>query len=76
MVLVGDDQDTKVVVESFLQANVKSRTKYKCCVLHHCIRENKVTQDSYYIVKNIICQVLRTVPFLKNYLKFHEHNVR
>lgn len=67
--------DLKVVVESFLQANVKSRTKYKCCVLHHCIRENKLTQDPYYIVKNIIFQVLRTVPCLKNYLKLQEHNV-
>ena len=45
-------------------------------MLHHCVRENNVTQDSYYIVKNIICQVMRTVPSLKNYIRFQEHNVR
>eukprot|EP00347_Sterkiella_histriomuscorum_P005755 403355392 len=55
MILVGSDQDTKIIVESFLQANVKTRTKYKCCVLHHCIRENKMTHDSYYIfIKEMI----------------------
>jgi len=75
MLLVGNDQDTKIIVESFLQANVKTRTKYKCCVLHHCIRENKMTHDSYYIAKNIIYSVMRTVPSLRNYLKLSEHNV-
>ena len=43
VVTSNNEVDLKVVVESFLQANVKSRTKYKCCVLHHCIRENKLT---------------------------------
>jgi hypothetical protein len=76
MILVGNDQDTKVVVESFLQANVKTRTKYKCCVLHHCIRENKMTHDSYYMVKNIIFSILRAVTPLKNYMKLQEHNVK
>lgn len=75
MVLVGHEQDTRVVVESFLQANVKARTKYKCCVLHHCVSENKLTFDSYFMVKNIIFQVLRTVPSLRNYLKLEDHNV-
>lgn len=54
LVLMGNDTDTKIIVESFLQANFKARTKYKCCVLHHCIKENKITTDPYYIVKNII----------------------
>lgn len=76
LLLIGNDQDTKVVIESFLQANVKTRTKYKCCMLHHCIRENKLTHDPYFIVKNIIFSVLRTVPSLKNYLKLEDHNVR
>jgi len=52
------------------------RTKYKCCILHHCAKENKLTFDSYFIVKNIIFQILRTVPSLRNYLKLEEHNVR
>lgn len=76
MVIVGDyEVDAKVVVESFLQANVKTRTKYKCCVLHHCLRENKMTLDPYYIVKNIIFNILRTLPSLTSYMKLQEHNV-
>lgn len=76
MVVVGADQDTKLIVESFLQANVKTRTKYKCCMLHHCVRENKMTHDAYYIAKNIIFSIMRTVPSLRNFLKLQEHNVR
>ena len=76
MIIVGDyEVDAKVVVESFLQANVKTRTKYKCCVLHHCLRENKMTLDPYYIVKNIIFNILRTLPSLTSYMKLQEHNV-
>jgi hypothetical protein len=69
VVTSNSEADLKVVIESFLQANVKSRTKYKCCMLHHCVRENKLTQDPYYIVKNIIFQIMRTLPCIKNYLK-------
>lgn len=72
---MGNDYETKVIVESFLQANFKARTKYKCCVLHHCVRENKLSHDSYYIFKNIIFSILRTIPSLKNYMKLQEHNV-
>ena len=54
MLLMGAATDTRVIIESFLQANVRTRSKYKCCVLHCCTRENKITHDSYYIVKNII----------------------
>jgi hypothetical protein len=55
---------------------VKTRTKYKCCALHHCVRENKLTQDTYYIVKNIIFSILRTMPSINNYMKLQEHQVR
>jgi hypothetical protein len=75
LVILGNDLDTKIVVESFLQANLKARTKYKCCVLHHCVKENKISQDSYYIVKNIIFQIMRTCPSLRNYIKLMDHNV-
>lgn len=44
------------------------RTKYKCVCLHHCLLENPATCDSYYIVRNIMAQILRTVPFLSDYL--------
>lgn len=54
MLLMGAATDTRVIIESFLQANVRTRSKYKCCVLHCCTRENKITHDAYYIVKNII----------------------
>lgn len=54
MLLVGAAIDTRVIVESFLQANVRMRSKYKVAMLHCCTRENKITHDSYYIVKNII----------------------
>lgn len=75
MIIIGDDErDAKIIVESFLQANVKTRTKYKCCVLHHCSRENKLTLDPYYIVKNIIYNILRTMPAIANYMKLQEHN--
>lgn len=74
MVIKSDcEWDQKVIVESFLQANVKARTKYKCCVLHHCLRENKITQDPYYIVKNIIQSILKTVPSLSNYMRLQDH---
>jgi hypothetical protein len=43
LLLIGNDTETKVIVESFLQANIKARTKYKCCLVHHCVRENKVS---------------------------------
>lgn len=54
MLLIGAATDTRVIVESFLQANVRMRSKYKCTMLHCCTRENKISHDSYYIVKNII----------------------
>jgi hypothetical protein len=54
MLLMGAATDTRVIVETFLQANVRMRSKYKCTMLHCCTRENKITHDSYYIVKNII----------------------
>jgi hypothetical protein len=77
MILVSDyEKDGKVIAESFLQANVKTRTKYKCCALHHCVRENKLTQDTYYIVKNIIFSILRTMPSVNNYMRLQEHQVR
>ena len=75
MIITGDSHDElRVIVESFLQANLKIRTKYKCCVLHQCIMENYVTRDSYYIVKNIIRQILHTLPFLKDYLLISSSN--
>ena len=49
MLVEGNEHDTKLLVESFLQANVKARTKYKCVVLHHCTRENSISCDAYYI---------------------------
>ena len=76
MVLLSDyEKDGKVIAESFLQANVKTRTKYKCCALHHCVRENKLTQDAYYIVKNIIFSIIRTMPSVNNYMRLQEHQV-
>lgn len=74
MVLMGAATDTRVVVESFLQANVKMRSKYKCCVMHCCTRENKITHDAYYIVKNIIQSIVRTVPAVRNLLLLQNHD--
>lgn len=55
LILTGDShEELRVIVESFLQANLKIRTKYKCCVLHHCTQENPLSCDSYFIVKNIM----------------------
>lgn len=55
LLLTGQSHDElRVIVESFLQANVKMRTKYKCACMHHCLLENPSTCDSYNIVKNII----------------------
>jgi len=74
MILLSEDEkDARIIVESFLQANVKTRTKYKCCVLHHCLKENKITHDPYYIVKNIIFNILGTMPSLANYIRMQEH---
>ncbi len=73
LLLQGDETDTKILIESFLQANVGARTKYKCCVLHHCCRENKLTCDSYYMMKNIIFQIINTVPSIKNYISIQDH---
>lgn len=72
VILCEDEWDSKVIVETFLQANVSARTKYKCCVLHNCVRENKITQDPYYIVKNIIFSILKKVPSLENFIKLHD----
>lgn len=68
LLLLGAATDTRIIVESFLQANVRMRSKYKCSVLHCCTRENKLTHDSYYIVKNIIQSIVRTVPAIKKLL--------
>ena len=70
MVVRGNELDTKLLVESFLQANIKARTKYKCILLHHCTRENKLSCDSVFIIKNMICSIIRQVPSIKNYFKF------
>lgn len=70
LILTGrTHEEIRIIVESFLQANVKMRTKYKCVCMHHCLLENPSTCDSYNIVKNIIGQILRSVPFLCDYLK-------
>ena len=70
LVLTGSSHEQlRIIVESFLQANVKIRTKYKCCVLHHCTEENSLSRDSYYMVKNIMRQILHTLPFLSQYLQ-------
>ena len=50
------------------------RSKYKCSVLHCCTRENKLTHDSYYIVKNIIYQIVRTVPAIRNLLLLQKND--
>ena len=50
------------------------RSRYKCSVLHCCVRENKLTQDAYYIVKNIMFQLVRTVPAIKNLLLLQNYN--
>ena len=52
--LTGATTDTRIVVESFLQGNQRMRSRYKCTMMHCSVRENKITQDPYYIVKNII----------------------
>jgi hypothetical protein len=70
LVLTGDShEELRVIVESFLQANLKIRTKYKCCVLHHCTEENALSCDSYFIVKNIMRQIIQTLPFIGEYLQ-------
>lgn len=74
MLLVGAAIDTRVIVESFLQANVRMRSKYKVAMLHCCTRENKITHDSYYIVKNIIQSVVRTVPAIAKLLRLQNHD--
>jgi hypothetical protein len=37
------------------------------------LRENDITLDPYYIVKNIIFNILRTIPSLSSYINFQEH---
>ena len=73
VLLCEEEKDARIIVESFLQANLKTRTKYKCCVLHHCLKENRITHDPYYIVKNIIFNILGTMPSLANYMRIQEH---
>jgi len=69
IVLTGDShEELRVIVESFLQANMKIRTKYKCCVLHHCCKENAASLDTYFIIKNIMRQILHTIPILGDFL--------
>ena len=63
-----------MIVESFLQANVKTRTKYKCCMLYHCQRENKVTLDPYYITKSIIFNIIKAIPSISNYIRLQDQH--
>ena len=74
MLLTGAATDTRTIIESFLQANFRMRSRYKCTTLHCCVRENKITQDAYYIVKNIIQSIVRTVPAIKNLLLLQTHD--
>jgi len=74
LVVEGKNQEAVVLVESFLQANLKARTKYKCCALHHCARENRLTWDPYYITKNIILSIVKAIPSIKSFFKMQEHN--
>jgi hypothetical protein len=53
LLLLGHQNETRVIVESFLQAN-GMRSCYKCVALHCCTKENKLTCDAYLIVKHII----------------------
>ena len=74
MLMTGAATDTRTIIESFLQANFKMRSRYKCAMMHCCVRENKITHDSYYIVKNIIQGIVRTVPAIRNLLHLHSHD--
>lgn len=74
MMVSGAPSDTRVLVESFLQANMKMRSKYKCAVMHCCHPENKLSQDPYCIFKNIIFQLVRSVPAIRLYLMLQSHN--
>ena len=74
MLLTGAATDTRTIVESFLQANFRMRSRYKCAMMHCCVRENKLTHDTYYIVKNIIQSIVRTVPAIKNLLLLQTHD--
>ena len=38
------------------------------------MRENKLSMDTYYIVKNIILSILNSLPSLYNYILLQEHN--
>lgn len=74
LIISGEShEELRVIVESFLQANSKIRSKYKCCVLHNCVQENEYTLDTYYIVKNIMRQILHTLPFLRQYLMISDN---
>lgn len=74
LVITGQSHhELRLIVESFLQANQRQRTRYKCCALHHCTCENQISRDTYYIVKNIMRQILRTMPVLKEYLLISEN---
>ena len=72
MLITGAATDTRVIVETFLQANVRMRSRYKCCMLHSCVRENKITHDSYFLVKNIIQSIVKCIPAIRNLL-FLQH---
>jgi len=74
MVVTGTATDTRVLIESFLQANYKMRSRYKCAALHCAVRENKLSQDPYYIVKHIIFQLVRTIPAIRLLLMLQKHN--
>ena len=43
MLVTGSATDTRVLVETFLQANLKMRSRYKCAAMHCAVRENRLT---------------------------------
>jgi len=42
--------------------------------MHCCTKENKLTCDAYFIVKHIILQIVRSLPFVYHLLLLQDHN--
>ena len=74
LLLLGHQNETRVIIESFLQANASMRSCYKCVAMHCCTRENKISCDAYFIVKHIILQIVKSVPAIQQLLLLQDHN--
>ena len=57
-------------------SSLQPTSKSKVVCTHYCVLQNRLSTQSYYIIKNIINSILKEVPEILNYFKLLDIDLR